>query len=149
MNDLSLDMTGMPVPLASLVHVKVRFVGQHVHAGFPSPADDFIEKSVDLNEALIANPISTFLWRVVGDCMLDSKIFPGDVVIVDRSLEPRHRSIVLAIIDGSPTLKRLDRRGNRMVLKNDNAKLPPFLIDEGTEVSIWGVVTATIRQLRK
>lgn len=139
----------MPVPLTSLVEVQVRFVGQQVHAGFPSPADDFIETSVDRNQVLIQNPTATFLWRVAGDCMIDCKIFPGDVVIVDRSLVPRHRSIVLAIIDNAPTLKRLNRRGDRMVLHNENAKLPAFTVEEGTDVSIWGVVTATIRDLNK
>jgi DNA polymerase V len=140
---------GMPVTLTSLVEVQVRFVGQHVHAGFPSPADDFIETAVDLNQVLIQNPTATFLWRVAGDCMIDCKIFPGDVVIVDRSIVPRHRSIVLAIIDNSPTLKRLRRVGTHMVLHNENATLPPFTICAGMDVSIWGVVTATIRDLHK
>lgn len=145
----SLPVGGMPTPLTALTSIEIRFVGQYVHAGFPSPADDFIEKSVDLNDVLIRNPTSSFLWRVVGDCMVDCKIFPGDVVIVDRSLVPRHRSIVLAIIDNAPTLKRLKRRGGIMVLHNENATLPPFTVSEDTEVSIWGVVTATIRDLHK
>lgn len=140
---------GMPVPLSALVRVKVPLVGQSVHAGFPSPADDFIEAMIDLNQVLVQNPTATFLWRVVGDCMIDVKIFPGDVVVVDRSLQPKHRSIVLAIIDSEPTLKRLNRRGGVMVLHNENGKLPPFTVSEGTEVSIWGVVTATIRDLKK
>jgi len=139
----------MPVPLSSLVSIKLPMVGQSVHAGFPSPADDFIEAMIDLNQVLVQNPTATFLWRVVGDCMIDVKIFPGDVVIVDRSVSPKHRSIVLAIIDGEPTLKRLNRRGGVLVLQNENAKLPTFTIAEGTEVSIWGVVTATIRDLKK
>ncbi|SMQ67482.1 SOS response UmuD protein. Serine peptidase. MEROPS family S24 [Devosia lucknowensis] len=147
-DDISLP-NGMPVPLVSFRPVHVRFVGQTVHAGFPSPADDFIEKSVDLNEVLISNPTSTFLWRVAGDCMIDVRIFPGDVVVVDRSIAARHRSIVLAIIDNSPTLKRINRRGKTLVLHNENAKLPPFTVDEGTEITIWGVVTATIRDLHK
>ena len=138
-----------PVPLSSLTVVTVPMVGRTVHAGFPSPADDFIEEMIDLNQVLIKNPTATFLWRVVGDCMIDVKIFPGDVVVVDRSLAPKHRSIVLAIVDGEPTLKRLNRRGGVMVLHNENAKLPVFMIAEGTEVSIWGVVTATIRDLKK
>lgn len=140
---------GMPVPLSSLIALRVPLVGQSVHAGFPSPADDFIEEMIDLNQVLVQNPTATFLWRVVGDCMIDVKIFPGDVVVVDRSHAPKHRNIVLAIIDGEPTLKRLNRHGGVMVLHNENAKLPPFLISEGTEVSIWGVVTATIRDLKK
>lgn len=140
---------GMPVPVSSLIQLGVPFIGQTVHAGFPSPADDFIEDMIDLNQVLVRNPTATFLWRVVGDCMIDVKIFPGDVVIVDRSLAPKHRSVVLAIIDGEPTLKRLHRRGGIFVLQNENAKLPAFLISEGTEVSVWGVVTATIRDLNK
>lgn len=140
---------GMPVPISSLIALQVPLVGQSVHAGFPSPADDFIEEMIDLNQVLVQNPTATFLWRVVGDCMVDVKIFPGDVVVVDRSLAPKHRSIVLAIIDGEPALKRLNRRGGFMVLHNENAKLPAFTVAEGTEVSIWGVVTATIRDLKK
>ncbi len=139
----------MPVPLATLTPVLVPMVGQAVHAGFPSPADDFIEEMIDLNQVLVQNPTATFLWRVVGDCMVDVKIFPGDVVVVDRSLSPKHRNIVLAIIDGEPTLKRLNRRGGMMFLHNENAKLPAFTIADGMEVSIWGVVTATIRDLKK
>ena len=139
----------VPTPVWTRLAIKIPLVGATVHAGFPSPADDFIEDMIDLNQVLVANPTATFLWRVVGDCMIDVKIHPGDVVIVDRSLSPKHRSIVLAIIDGEPTLKRLNRRGGVMVLHNENSKLSPFLISEGTEVSIWGVVTATIRQLAK
>ena len=104
---------------------------------------------VDLNQVLIKNPTETFLWRVVGDCMVDVKIFPGDVVVVDRSRSPKHRSIVLAMIGGEPTLKRLNRRGGVMVLHNEDAKLPVFTVSDGIDVSIWGVVTATIRDLDK
>lgn len=139
----------VPAPVWARLSIKVPLVGQSVHAGFPSPADDFIEEMIDLNQVLVQNPTATFLWRVVGDCMVDVKIFPGDVVVVDRSLNAKHRSIVLAIIDGEPTLKRLNRRGGAMVLHNENGKLPTFTIAEGTEVSVWGVVTATIRQLAK
>lgn len=139
----------LPLPLVVGPVTLVPMVGQMVHAGFPSPADDFIEEMIDLNQVLIQNPTATFLWRVIGDCMIDVKVFPGDVVVVDRSLTPKHRSIVLAIIDGEPTLKRLNRRGGVVVLHNENAKLPTFTVSDGTEVSIWGVVTATIRDLKK
>jgi len=145
----ALPIMSMPVALSTLTRISVPMVGRSVHAGFPSPADDFIEEMIDLNQVLIQNPTSTFLWRVVGDCMIDVKIFPGDVVVVDRSLNPKHRSIVLAIIDGEPTLKRLNRRGGVMILHNENAKLPTFVIADGMEVSIWGIVTATIRDLVK
>lgn len=138
-----------PLPVLIGPTSLVPMVGQYVHAGFPSPADDFIEEMIDLNAVLIQNPAATFLWRVVGDCMIDAKIFPADVVVVDRSVIPRHRSIVLAIIDSEPTLKRINRRGGVMILHNENAKLPTFMVSEGDEVSVWGVVTATIRDLRK
>lgn len=149
LHDINMAAHRMPVPLTSLISISVPMVGQYVHAGFPSPADDFIESAVDLNQVLIANPTATFLWRVIGDCLIGSKIFPGDVVIVDRSLAPRHRSIVLAIVGGEPTLKRLNRRGTQLILQNDNPTLPPFKVEEGVEVSIWGVVTATIRQVHR
>jgi DNA polymerase V len=140
---------GMPVPLSTMIAIRVPLVGQSVHAGFPSPADDFIEDMIDLNQVLVPNPTASYLWRVVGDCMIDVKIFPGDVVVVDRSLAPKHRDVVLVVIDGEPTLKRLNRRGGIMVLHNENARLPAFTIAEGTEVSVWGVVTNTIRGIRK
>lgn len=140
---------GMPVPISTLIQLKIPLVGQSVHAGFPSPADDFIESMIDLNQVLISNPVATYMWRVVGDCMIDVKIFPGDVVLVDRSVTPKHRDIVLAIIDGEPTLKRLKRRAGVMILHNENGTLPTFTISEGTEVSVWGVVTTTIRDLKK
>lgn len=139
----------VPTLVWARIALKIPLVGQSVHAGFPSPADDFIEEKIDLNQVLVQNPTATFLWRVVGDCMVDVKIFPGDVVVVDRSLAPKHRSIVLAIIDGEPTLKRLNRRGGVMFLHNENSTLPTYTIADGMEVSIWGVVTATIRQLAK
>ncbi|SFV32530.1 DNA polymerase V [Devosia crocina] len=138
-----------PVPISTVMGALVPLVGRTVHAGFPSPADDFIEDMIDLNQVLVPNPTASYLWRVVGDCMIDVKIFPGDVVVVDRSLTPKHRDVVLVVIDGEPTLKRLNRRGGIMVLHNENAKLPPFTIAEGTEVSVWGVVTNTIRGIRK
>ena len=90
---------GMPVPLSTLLEIRIPLVGQSVHAGFPSPADDFIEEMIDLNQVLVPNPVASYLWRVVGDCMIDVKIFPGDVVVVDRSLAPKHRDVVLVIID--------------------------------------------------
>ncbi|WEK03367.1 MAG: translesion error-prone DNA polymerase V autoproteolytic subunit [Candidatus Devosia phytovorans] len=145
---LFLSRSNMPVAVSTLIEIRVPLVGPFVHAGFPSPADDFIEEMIDLNRELIKNPISTYLWRVVGDCMMDVKIFPGDVVVVDRSLIPKHRDVVLVMVDGEPTLKRLNRRGGVMLLHNENAKLPPFTLAEGTEIAIWGVVTDTIRKIR-
>ncbi|MDB5612471.1 MAG: samA [Devosia sp.] len=140
---------GMPVPISTLIGLRIPLVGQSVHAGFPSPADDFIEDMVDLNDVFIEHPAATYLWRVVGDCMIDAKVFPGDVVVVDRAYTPRHRDIVLVFMGGDPTLKRIKRRGGAMILHNENATLPDFTVDQGAEVEVWGVVTATLRTLRK
>lgn len=127
--------------------IPIPMMGQTAHAGFPSPADDYIEDTIDLNDVLIRNPVATFLWRVAGDCMVDARIFHSDVIIVDRSLSPKHRSIVLAVIDGEPTVKRLLKRHGETRLVNENRRLPPFEPGEGADIAIWGVVTWALREL--
>lgn len=129
--------------------IKIPIMGQRVHAGFPSPADDYIEDSIDLNQVLITNSVATFMWRVIGDCMVDAKIFEGDTLIVDRSLSPHHNSIVLAIVDGEPMVKRLLNRQGQIKLMNENSTIAPYTVASGSEVTIWGVVTWTIRDLNK
>lgn len=141
--------TPMPVAASIAAGIAIPMIGRSAHAGFPSPADDFIEDVVDLNAQLIPNPTATYLWRVVGDCMIDAKVFHGDVIVVDRSIQPKHRHIVLAVVDGEPTVKRLVRRGGRLFFVNENRTLPPFTVNEGTEISVWGVVTWTLRDLAK
>lgn len=137
----------MPRPVCALSKVMLPLVGQAAHAGFPSPADDYIEDVIDLNDVLIAHPAATFLWRVAGDCMVDARIFHGDVILVDRSIIPKHRSIVLAVIEGEPAVKRLLKRHGETKLVNENAKLPPFEMNEGVDVAIWGTVTWTLRDM--
>lgn len=124
---------------------KIPLMGQKAHAGFPSPADDYIENTIDLNQMLVSNPVATFLWRVVGDCMVDAKIFEGDVIVVDRSLTPHHRSIVLAVVDGEPMVKRLIKRQDKIALMNENSTMAPYTLANGSDVTVWGVVTWTIR----
>lgn len=127
--------------------VPIPLMGQVAHAGFPSPADDYVEDTIDLNDVLIRNPVATFLWRVAGDCMIDARIFHSDVIVVDRSLTPKHRSIVLAVVDGEATVKRLLKRHGQIQLINENRRLPPFEPGEGAEITIWGVVTWAMREL--
>jgi DNA polymerase V len=143
----SIPFAPLPIRASNREPVAIPMIGRAAHAGFPSPADDFIEDVIDLNAQLIANPTATYLWRVAGDCMVDAKIFHGDVLVVDRSLQPKHRSIVLAVVDGDPTVKRLQRRGDQLFFVNENRTLPPFTVPEGTEISVWGVVTWTLRDL--
>jgi DNA polymerase V len=116
-------------------------------AGFPSPADDFLEEAVDVARLLITNPPATFLWRVDGSSMTGVGIFDRDVLIVDRSLEPRNGDVVVAIVDGERSLKRLTL-GARPELAFANGRMPPYELPELVDVEIWGVVTWNLHRLR-
>ena len=132
--------------------LRLPLVGGRAEAGFPSPADDFIERSLDLNEQLVANPIATFFVRASGHSMSGAGIHDGDLLVVDRSVAPTHRSIVVAIIDGGLTVKRLTKQGRCMSLlpepsKIDQGKYEPIEFGEETDATIWGVVTWSVHRL--
>jgi DNA polymerase V len=118
-----------------------------VSAGFPSPAGDYVESQIDLNEWLVGNKLATYIVRVEGDSMA-GEIHSGDRLIVDRSLEPRNRDVVVACIDGEMTVKRLLVEDGRRLLAADNPEYPPVEIDGDRELIIWGVVTHSIHRLR-
>lgn len=115
-----------------------------VQAGFPSPADDFIDRALDLNEFLVAHPQATFFVRATGESMLEHGIHPGDVLVVDRAKDAAPGSIVIAAVHGELTVKRLARRGGRLFLEPGNPDYPPIEITEDTELEIWGRVTFVI-----
>lgn len=117
-----------------------------VSAGFPSPADDFLDKSLDLNELLVEHPISTFFVRVRGDSMMDAGIFPNDILIVDRSLEPKDNSIVIAVLDGDFTVKRFRIDGKTGYLMPANKSYSAIPINGLSDFLIWGVVTFVIHK---
>lgn len=117
-----------------------------VSAGFPSPADDYIECKLDLNEFLVQHPSATFYVRVSGDSMCDAGIFDGDYLIVDRSLEPTHGKIVLAVVNGEMTVKRLFKKNNILELRPENKAYKPLRIKNGMELSIYGVVSGVFRK---
>ena len=119
-----------------------------VPAGFPSPADDYREQALDLNELLIANPQATFYVRVSGDSMQDACIDEGDILVVDRSLRAVHNAIVIALINGEFTVKRLYLTSKHLFLLPANRRYKPMQITEQTEFQIWGVVTYCIRKVR-
>jgi DNA polymerase V len=119
-----------------------------VSAGFPSPASDFIEQDIDLNKWLIRNKLATYIVCVEGDSMTD-EIHPEDRLIVDRSLEPRHKDVVIACIDGEVMVKRLLVEGGRHYLVADNPQYPMIEINGDRELIIWGVVTHSIHRLRR
>lgn len=127
-----------PVPLHS----------HSISAGFPSPADDYVEDHLDLNELLISNKPATFFLRVKGDSMLNAGIHDGDIIVVDRSLRPAHRSIVVAVVDGELTVKRLHIRGSSAELHAENPKYEPIRLHDEQELIIWGVVTSAVHQVR-
>lgn len=117
-----------------------------VPAGFPSPADDYLDKGLDLNEYLIKHPVATFYCRVEGHSMEGIGIFDRDILIVDRALEPLHGDVVLAVLNGELTCKVLDIQRQRLLSANDDFK--PMPIQEGADFVVEGVVTSSIRRHR-
>ncbi len=120
------------------------FFTSRVEAGFPSPADDYLEGTLDLNEHLIRRPAATFFLRVSGDSMTGAGIYPGDILIVDRSLTPADGRIVIAVVDGELTVKRLSRRRGRIRLLPENPRYPPIEITAEQDLRVWGVVVHAI-----
>ena len=116
--------------------------------GFPSPADDYLDKALDFNELLIKNTAATFAVRIAGESMIDAGIFPGDIAIIDRSVMPKNGAIVLACIDNEFTVKRFRRRAGQVLLQAENKgnlAYRDISIAEGAQLEIWGVVTRSIR----
>ena len=114
-----------------------------VRVGWPSPADDYVECPIDLNEHLVKNPAATYFVRVSGDSMIDACIGDGAILVVDRSVEPKHKSIVVAAINGSYACKRLLTKP-RVCLASENSRYTPIFIKENEELEIAGVVVAAI-----
>lgn len=117
-----------------------------VSAGFPSPAEDYIEQHLDLNDLLIQNPAATFFVRVNGDSMTGAGINHEDILIVDRSLEPTSGKIVVAVIDGEFTVKRLYIDDNSCRLLAENPDYPAIEVTEESGCEVWGIVTSAIHQ---
>jgi DNA polymerase V len=118
-----------------------------VEAGFPSPADDYMEGSLDLNAHVIKHPSATYFVRASGDSMTGAGIFDGDLLIVDRSLEPAHGRVAIVEVDGQLTVKRLLKSRGRFSLHSENANYPPIDLPEESEVTVWGVVTHVLHNL--
>ena len=116
-------------------------------AGFPSPAADYQEDKLDLNKHLIRHPAATFFVRVVGDSMIGAGIHCGDLLVVDRSLEPRNKNIVIAVVDGEMTVKRIRIHKKKITLEAENENYCAREISEETQFEVWGVVTSVIHKL--
>lgn len=126
--------------------VNLRLLAHRISAGFPSPAADYIEVGLDLNDYLVRNKPATFLFTVKGDSMTGASIDEGDKVIVDRALTPSHNDIVVAVVDGEYTLKRLYKHRGRIELHAENPSYPRIEFKDGHELFIWGVVVGVVRR---
>jgi DNA polymerase V len=126
--------------------IELPLVEATISAGFPSPADDYSESRLDLNKELISNESATFYARVRGDSMTLAGISNGDLLIIDKSKTPVNGSIVVCLIDGEFTVKRLNKKGNQYYLMAENDNYQPIKIKPENDVTIWGVVTYTIKK---
>ncbi|MEI8614519.1 translesion error-prone DNA polymerase V autoproteolytic subunit [Shewanella sp. PP-He15 brown] len=118
-----------------------------IAAGFPSPAQDYVEQTLDLNELCIKHPAATFFVKVQGDSMIDAGIFSGDILVVDRSLQPAHGDTVVAAVNGEFTVKQLQLRPVVQLLPR-NTLFSPIAINDESELNIFGVVTNVVKKLK-
>lgn len=125
--------------------VKLPLCSFQVPAGFPSPAADHIEQHISLDEVLNIRAPHVYLVMITGESMQGAGIFEGDLAVVDRSIEPAHGHIVVALLNNDPMCKRLCKRGTEVILLSENPKFPARYVLEGDELSIWGVITSTVR----
>ncbi|RAP26732.1 hypothetical protein DID74_01535 [Candidatus Marinamargulisbacteria bacterium SCGC AG-333-B06] len=121
------------------------FFMSSIPAGFPSPADDYMDNRLNINDYVIKNPMSTYYIKVSGDSMIGAGIFSGDILVVDRSIEASHNRIVIAMIDGDFTVKRLRYHKTKIYLISENSQFVPIEVTN-QELMIWGVVTFSIHQ---
>ena len=127
--------------------MKVKLYLNSVCAGFPSPANDYLEGEIDLNRYLINNPLATFIVKSQGNCMLQAGIHSGDLLIVDRSIKSKNNSIVIASIDGDLTVKRVKTSGEKFFLTSDNSSYRNVKINNESDIFIWGTVTKVIHDV--
>lgn len=125
----------------------VPLVASLAAAGFPSPADDYLDRPLDFNELLIESPSATFAVRISGESMTGAGLFPGDIAVVNRARKVANSNVVLALVDGEFTLKRYKSRAGKIKLLAENPKFSDIIILDETILEIWGVVTHSIRIL--
>lgn len=122
------------------------FAVSPVPAGFTSPCESWLDRPLDFNELLIAHPTATFAVRVTGDSMTGAGIFPGDIAVIDRAVEPTDGRVVLAIVDGGFTIKRYRNKGGRVWLQAANPAYQDITLNEESAASVWGVVEYTLHR---
>ncbi len=146
---LAFTLTQVPEPPAFFpIRQDLRLLGHRLSAGFPSPAADYAEDGLDLNEYLVRNKAATYMFTVRGDSMTGAGIENGDKVVVDRSLRPAHEDIVVALVNGEFTIKRLHQHRGTVELHAANLAYPAITFSEGSELQVWGVVVGVVRRLK-
>lgn len=128
-------------------NISLPLVDSGISAGFPSPADDFLDISIDLNKELIKNPSTTFYGRVKGDSMINAGLDSGDLLIIDKSLEPVNNKIAVCFIDGEFTVKRIKIDKEVVWLVAENEKYKPIKVTADNDFIIWGIVTTVIKNV--
>jgi DNA polymerase V len=141
----SLSQTPLEVAQDPVV-LECRLITHRISAGFPSPAADYSEEGLDLNDYLVRNKPATFMFTVRGDSMIGASIEEGDKVIVDRAMTPKHDDIVVAVVDGEYTIKRLYKHQGRVELQPENPAYSPIVLSDGIELLVWGVVVGVVRR---
>ena len=134
-----------PVPVSEAPHWGL-LLKNTVCAGFPSPAEDLGAQRIDLTALLVTHTQATYFLKASGHSMVEAGIFDGDIMVVDRAIKPRHGHIVVAVVDGDFTVKRLYQRAGRVKLRAANVTFPEIVPKEGQTIEVWGVVTATIKR---
>lgn len=127
--------------------VFIPYLSSKASCGFPSPADDHCEETLDLNHLLVEHPAATFFLRAKGDSMIEAGIHDNDLLIVDRSLQPSHDKVVIAAIDGELTVKRLHLTGKKALLMPSNPNFAPIELKKENNIHFWGVVSYVIHAL--
>ena len=135
-------------PYVAQEHPTVPFFISRVPAGFPSPAADYFDDGLDLNDLVVRHPAATFFVRVEGESMLGAGIHPGDMLVVDRAEVPADQSVVVAVLNGDFTVKRIYQKDGTLSLVSENERMPPIRLSEEMDFEVWGVVTYVIHQVR-
>ena len=133
---------------ATVSNIKLPLYGSAVSCGFTSPAEDHVDNQLSLDEFLVPNPNSTFFVRATGDSMIGAGIHDGDLLVIDRSIDAIHNSIILAIVDTEFTVKRLIKDNGNIILRAENALFDDMIIKSEQHFMVWGVVVHVIHHLR-
>jgi DNA polymerase V len=139
------SVTGVYTPVAGAKTATTLYASQPA-AGFPAPGDDMVESALDIHDLVVKNPTATFFVRVQGDSMEGAGIFSGDVLVIDRSKEPKNASIVVAAVFGELVVKRVQLARGQLLLVSEQAGYEPIIVDQHEDCFVWGVVVGSVRQ---